>query len=64
MKISLFPQGTRVRIRKGPLPLDPALEGRTGLVLGHDRAVPDKVSVQLDGEPRIRAFLDDELERA
>ncbi len=64
MKISLFPQGTRVRIRKGPFPLDPALEGRTGLVVRHGREIPDKVLVQLDGEGTTRAFMDAELERA
>jgi hypothetical protein len=62
MKISRFPQGTRVRVRKGRFPLPADVVGRTGLVLGHDRSVPDKVGVQLDGEERRRTFTDDELE--
>jgi hypothetical protein len=62
MKISLFPKGTRVRVRPGRFPMDRALVGRTGLVLGHDRAVPSKVTVQLDGEVHLRTFTDDELE--
>jgi hypothetical protein len=62
MKISLFPQGTRVRVRHGRFPMDAALVGRTGLVLGHERSVPDKVTVQLDGEDRLRTFTDGELE--
>ncbi len=64
MKISLFPQGTRVRVRQGRLPMDAALVGRTGLVLGHDRSVPDKVHVQLDDEDRLRVFTEEELEAA
>jgi hypothetical protein len=63
MKISRFPQGTRVRIRKGSFPLDPALVGRTGMVLDHDRANPHKVNVQLDHEEPVRTFMDFELER-
>ena len=62
VKISLFPQGTRVRIRRGSLPIDSALLGREGLVLRHDRIVRDQVVVQLDGEEELRTFTDDELE--
>jgi hypothetical protein len=64
MKISRFPQGTSVRVRQGPLPMDASLVGRTGLVVGHDRAVLRKVTVQLDGEERLRVFTDDELVEA
>jgi len=62
MKISRFPQGTRVRVRKGRFPMAIALVGRTGLVLRHDGFVADKVGVQLDGEDEVRTFTDDELE--
>ncbi len=62
MKISLFPVGTRVRTRRGSLPMDAKLLDRTGLVLHHDRSTPDKVGVQLDGEEEIRTFTDEELE--
>jgi hypothetical protein len=61
MKISRFPQGSRVQIQKGSFPLDPAMIGRTGMVLDHDRANPHKVNVQLDGEESIRTFMDFEL---
>jgi hypothetical protein len=62
MKISRFPQGTRIRVRKGRFPMAADLVGRTGLVLRHDPSVADKVGVQLDGESRVRTFTDDELE--
>jgi hypothetical protein len=62
MRISLFPQGTRIRIRRDRIPLDPRLPGRLGLVVGHDRDVPGRVWVQLDGEERFRVFVDEELE--
>lgn len=64
MKISRFPEGTRVRIQKGSFPLEPAVIGRTGMVMNHDRANPHKVNVQLDGEEQLRTFMDFELERA
>lgn len=62
VKISVFPQGTWVRVRRGRHPLDPATEGRVGLVVGNDRTVPDRVRVQLHGEDEIRIFIQDELE--
>jgi hypothetical protein len=64
IRIPVFPQGTRVRIRPSPrFPLDPELQGRTGLVLvRRQRGRPDKVGVQLDGEDRIRVFHVEELE--
>ncbi|TVP42276.1 MAG: hypothetical protein EA350_16650 [Gemmatimonadales bacterium] len=62
MKITRFPRGTRIRVRKGRFPMDPALVGRTGLVLHPDWLVAEKVGVQLDGEERLRTFTEDELE--
>lgn len=62
VRISLHPQGTRIRVRRERFPLDPGVEGRTGLVVGHDRNVPWHVWVQLDGEERFRVFADEELE--
>jgi len=62
MKVTRYPRGTRVRVRKGRFPMDPALVGRTGLVLHPDPLVPDKLGVQLDGETRLRTFVEDELE--
>lgn len=62
MKISRFPQGTRVRVRKGRFPMAAELAGRTGLVLRHDHPFNEKVGVQLDGEGKVRTLTDDELE--
>lgn len=63
VQVSIFPQGTRVRIRRASFPMNPALEGRTGLVLRHDpRSRPPKVYVQLDGEEGVHALVDEELE--
>ncbi|TVP58398.1 MAG: hypothetical protein EA351_03705 [Gemmatimonadales bacterium] len=62
VQISLFPQGTRVRVRRGSLPIDSQMLGREGLVLRHDHIVPRQVVVQLDGEERLRTFTDEELE--
>jgi hypothetical protein len=42
--------------------MDPALIGRTGLVLHPDRLVAAKLGVQLDEETRLRTFTEDELE--
>lgn len=63
VQVSIFPQGTRVRVRKGSLPMDSSLIGRVGLVIRHaGRARPPKVMVQLEGEEKLRAFHDVELE--
>lgn len=64
VQISRFPVGTRVRVHRGRVPIDPALIGREGLVLRHDPSIPTKVGVQLDGEAQIHTFNDDELARA
>ena len=61
--LSLHPVGSRVRVREGSFPMDAALLGRVGTVLAHDRGVPTKVTVQLDGEDAWRTFTDEELER-
>jgi hypothetical protein len=62
VKIQIHPQGSRVKIRRGPLPLDLSLEGRTGMVVQLRRYGGTKYGVQLDGESRIRVFSEDELE--
>lgn len=61
MKTSRFAQGTRVRVQRGPFPLDPGLLGRTGLVLGTSDYAPGRYGVQLDGEARAREFREEEL---
>jgi hypothetical protein len=62
VRIHLHPQGTRVRIRHGDFPIDPTLVGREGTVLVLDGRVPGRYHVQLDGEERLRAFDESELE--
>jgi len=62
VKVQTYPQGTRIRIRRGLLPLDPSLVGRTGLVVHLRRYGGTKYGVQLDGESRILVFHEDELE--
>jgi hypothetical protein len=62
VKISVFPQGTRIRVKRGRFPMAPELIGREGLVIRHNRIVRDQVGVQLDGEEQIRTFTDQELE--
>lgn len=62
MQAFLYVQGTRVKIRKGIFPMDPALLGRTGLVIETDDYRPKHYGVQLDGESRVRDFTEDELE--
>ncbi|MSR22591.1 MAG: hypothetical protein EXR92_03455 [Gemmatimonadetes bacterium] len=62
VKIQVHPQGTRVRVRQGRLPLDPALEGRPGTVVHLLKGGGDRYGVQLDGESRISVLAEDELE--
>ncbi len=59
---ALFPQGTRVRVREGRLPMAPGLPGRQGTVLGTDEYRPLHYAVLLDGEGDARDFAQDELE--
>lgn len=61
-----FPQGTRVRVRRGELPIDPALVGREGVVVRASPYEETRAGVQLDGEGDMRLFAAaelDELER-
>lgn len=60
--IQLLPQGTRVTIRRGRFPMDPSLEGRTGMILHRARESGSRYGVQLDGESRVRVFTEDEVE--
>ncbi len=61
VQVHRYPEGTRVVIRRGRLPMDPDTVGRAGIVLRHDDSVPDRYLVQLDGEPGARRFSEDEL---
>lgn len=60
---ALFPQGTRVRVKAGRLPMDPELPGREGTVVATDDYRPGHYGVLLDGETGARSFAEDELER-
>lgn len=60
---SIIQPGTRVEIRRGRMPSDPALVGRRGMVVLSSPYHPRKVEVVLDGDPEIRTFAPAELER-
>jgi hypothetical protein len=62
MQTFLYSQGTRVRIRRGQFPMDPALSGRSGLIVEYDDYRPQRYGVVLDGEEDVRDFAEDELE--
>lgn len=60
--IALLPEGTRVKIRRGALPQEPALIGRTGVVAAASEYRDEALGVVLDGESATRFFLPGELE--
>jgi hypothetical protein len=57
-----FSQGTRVRVRRGHFPMDAALIGRTGLIVGTDDYRPQRYGVVLDEEDEVRELAEDEIE--
>jgi hypothetical protein len=57
-----FPQGTRVRVRRTDLPLNPELVNREGVVVLATPYEESRAGVQLDGESDIRYFGAAELE--
>ena len=61
-ELSVLPHGTRVRVKRGRFPADPALVGREGIVVEHSQYFPHKINVSLDGDPEIHAFAPDEIE--
>ena len=61
-ELSVLPHGTRIRIKRGPFPSDPALVGQAGTVVEHSTYFPHKVGVTLDGDPQIHTFAPGELE--
>jgi len=62
MKAPLFMIGARIRIRRGPVPIDPAMIGRTGFVVRTEPYEPDKIGVVLDGDEEEREFLASEVQ--
>lgn len=59
---STIPEGTRVRVKRGRFPMDPAVVGREGYVTEHSQYYPAKVGVALDGVPETYTFAPEELE--
>ncbi|MFS8636464.1 MAG: hypothetical protein FWJ74_00170 [Gemmatimonadota bacterium] len=59
---ALLPEGTRVRIRRGPLPLDPAAIGREGTIVESSEYHAHRYGVLLDGDAEARFFTPEELE--
>ena len=60
--IARIPEGTRVRVRRGPVPQDPAVTGRTGVVVAASEYHTQSLGVVLDGERETRFFMPSELE--
>jgi hypothetical protein len=62
IRIAILPEGTRVRVRRGTLPQDPALLGRTGTVVASSEYRDSALGVVLDGEQTLHWFTPAELE--
>ena len=62
IKAVRFPQGTRVTVKRGRLPMDPDLEGRSGMVVETLANRAHRYGVQLDGEDGLRVLREDELQ--
>lgn len=62
IRAPIYPQGTRIRVKRGRFPMDPELVGRTGLVVQVDDHRPRRYGVVLDDEEAVRGFAEDELE--
>ncbi|GEM_PF-1607394 len=61
VKIQKFPQGARVRVKRGDFPLDPAFEGLEGIVVVLHRKQGRRYWVQIDGREGLDAFDESEL---
>lgn len=59
---ALLQEGARVRIRRGSLPLDSAVIGRTGTVVEANEYQAHRYGVLLDGDTEVRLFTRAELE--
>lgn len=62
ISIPLIPEGTRVKVKRGRIPQDPALTGRNGTVVIANEYRPQAIAVALDGDQNVRYFMPDELE--
>lgn len=59
--MAVLPEGTRVKVRRGALPQDSALLGRTGVVVIASEYRDQALGVVLDGESATRYFTPGEL---
>jgi len=62
MRTFVYPQGTRVRVRRGRFPMAKELLAREGTVVFLDDYRPGRYGVVLDDEQDRRDFSEDELE--
>jgi hypothetical protein len=62
IRMAALPEGTRVKIRQSHTPQDPALLGRTGVVVAATEYRDQALGVVLDGESTVRYFTPGELE--
>jgi hypothetical protein len=62
IRMAVLPEGTRVRIRRGALPQEPAVTGRTGVVVSATEYRDNAAGIVLDGESTIRYFMPGEIE--
>lgn len=60
--IAVLPEGTRVKVRRGTVPQDPAVSGRTGVVAVASEYRNQALGVVLDGDSATRWFTPGELE--
>lgn len=60
--MAALPEGTRVKIRRAMTPQDPAVLGRTGVVVSASDYRDQALGVVLDGESALRYFTPGELE--
>jgi hypothetical protein len=60
--MAALPEGTRVKIRRAQAPQDPAVLGRTGMVVVASEYRDQALGVVLDGESGLRYFSPGELE--
>ena len=61
MRTSIHLEGDRVRVQRGPFPMDSSLVGRTGIVVRRSESIPVRYGVQLEGEAHSRDFAEAEL---
>lgn len=62
IRMPVLPEGTRVQVRRGALPQDPAVTGRAGVVTVATEYRDQALGVVLDGESAVRWFTPGELE--